>query len=60
MKYDYIFTTFVNFKDNQHLLDIVGEIDFEWRKNNENRTWREKNRKSRSWKYVFFVFVCYC
>ena len=29
-------------QDKQHLLDIIGEIDFEWRKNEENRTWRGK------------------
>ena len=38
--------------DNQHLLDIVAEIDFEWRKNDDNRIWRGKNCKSRSWKLV--------
>ena len=37
-------------QDNHHLLDIVGEIGFKWRKNGENRTWREKIRILRSWK----------
>ena len=31
-------------QDKQHLLDVVGNIGFEWRKNEENQTWRGKNR----------------
>jgi len=31
-------------KDKQHLLDFVVEIEFDWRKNQENRIWWEKNR----------------
>lgn len=36
--------------DNHHLLDIAGEIGFEGRKNDENRTWRGKICILRSWK----------
>ena len=43
--------------DNHHLLDIVGEIGFEWRKNGENGTWREKIRILRSWEYEV---LCCC
>jgi len=42
--------------DKQHLLDIVGEIDSEWRKNEENQSWREKNIL-RSLKYEC---LCFC
>ena len=38
----------------------MGENDLKWRKNEENRTWRGKNRILRSWKYevlCFFVAV---
>jgi len=34
--------------DKQQLLDFVIEIEFDWRKNHENRTWWEKNR---IWKF---------
>jgi len=44
-------------KDNHHLLDIMGEIGFEWRKNDENLTWRGKFCVLRSWKNEG---LCFC
>ena len=46
-------------QDNQHLLDIVREIDFEWRKNEANRTWREKIARAEVGNMCFVFMCCY-
>jgi len=35
----------------------VGEFEFEWHKNEENRIWRGKNRIWEVWKYECFGSV---